>query len=111
MSQLPVYVSQAAVPLGLKWYPGDPVNLSWIVDAEDWSGTYTAKVRRTERPDSTELATLTVTATYSSQNDQTTFTVTLSDALSDNVPPGMWYWSCRATAGLTRFAGPVIVDE
>jgi len=110
MADLPVFVSQEAIALGLKWYPGDPVNLSWIVDAEDWSGTYTGHVRTTERPTSTVLATLTVTATYSSQNDQTTFTVTLSDALSDAVTEGMWWWSCRVNNGLTRFSGPVICN-
>lgn len=99
------YVSQAATNLGLKWYPGDPVNLSWYVKGADWSGTYTAKLRQYEDPASAEIATFTVTATYSAGTQQTTFTVTLATAVDE----GDYWWSCKQTGGVTRFSGPVFV--
>lgn len=104
-----VFAGQQAYELGLAWYPGDPVSLSWRVLNVDWSGTYTAKVRKFADPTSTELATLTVTATYDAGQERTTFTVTLSDAASDAIAEGKYWWSCRQSAGLTRFSGPVEV--
>ena len=100
------YVSQDAVELGLKWYPGDPVNLQWRVAAADWSGSYTAKLRQYEDPSSTELATFTVTATYDAVNLWTTFTITLATA----IPQGQYWWSCKQTGGQTRFSGQVLVS-
>ena len=101
-----VYVSQDAVALGLMWYPGDPVNLQWRVAAVDWSGTYTAKLRRYEDPASEELATFTVSAVYDAVNLWTTFIVTLSTA----IPQGRYWWSCKQTGGITRFSGLVLVN-
>lgn len=100
------YVSQAATALGLKWYPSDPVNMTWYVKGVDWSGTYTAKLRKYEDPASTELGTFTVTATYSAPNTWTVFTITMATA----IPQGEYWWSCKETTGVTRFSGPVIVD-
>ena len=100
------YVSQDAVDLGLKWYPGDSVNMTWRVKDANWSGTYVAKLRQYEDPDSAELATFTVTATYDAVNLWTDFTLTLSTAID----AGCYWWSCKSTGGLTRFSGPVIVS-
>jgi hypothetical protein len=100
-----IYVSQDAVDLGLKWYPGDPVNLQWRVADVNWSGTYTAKLRKGENPATTELATFTVTAVYDAVNLWTTFTVTLATA----IPQGTYWWSCKQTGGITRFSGQVLI--
>lgn len=102
-----VFANQDAYEIGLEWYPGDPVSLSWIAEGVDWHGTYTAAVREFSDPDSAVLATFTVTAIHSSNH--TTFTLTLTDAQSDAVPAGTWWFSCREVAGVTRFSGPVNV--
>jgi hypothetical protein len=101
-----VYVSQDAIPLGLKWYPGDVVSLQWRVTPVDWSGTYVAKLRKYDDPASEEIATFTVTAVYDSDEEWTTFTVTLATA----VPQGQYWWSCKQNGTLTRFSGLVLVD-
>lgn len=101
-----VFVSQDAIALGLEWYPGDPVNLQWRVAANDWSGTYTAKLRKYADPSSQEIATFTVSAVYDAVNLWTTFTVTTSTA----VPAGEYWWSCKQTGGVTRFSGLVLVN-
>lgn len=100
------YISQGAVPLGLKWYPSDTVNLQFYVKNYNWAGTYTAKLRQYEDPASTELATFTVTATYDTPNTRTLFVVTLATAITQ----GEYWWSCKQSTGLTRFSGPVIVS-
>jgi hypothetical protein len=102
-------LSQDAIDLELKWYKGDPVSLSWKVLDVDWSGTYTAGVYK-DATAATLLQAITISATYSAVTGDTTFTATISDADSDNVGAGLWYWKCRQTAGLTRFAGAVRVD-
>ena len=101
-----IYVSQDAIALGLQWYPGDPVSLEWRVADTDWSGSYVAKLRKYEAPDSTEVATFTVSAVYDAVNLWTTFTVTLATAVAE----GQYWWSCKATGGVTRFSGLVIVS-
>ena len=103
-------LSQNAIDLTLKWYVGDPVSLSWKVLDVNWSGTYTGAVY-TDNTASTQLAAFTVTATHDVPSNDTTFTVTMSDATSDSVPAGLWFYKIRQTAGLTRFAGAVIVNE
>ena len=102
-------LSQDAIDLELGWYKGDPVSLSFKVLDVDWSGTYTAGVYK-DATAATLLQALTVSATYSAVTGDTTFTLTMSDADSDNVAGGLWYWKCRQQNGLTRFAGPVRVD-
>lgn len=99
-----VYVSQDALNLGLKWYPNDTVDLQFYVKDVNWAGTYTAKLRKYQDPTSEELATFTITATYS--NPDTLFRV----QLSTNIGEGEYWWSCTSSADLTRFAGPVIVS-
>ena len=101
-----VYVSQDAIPLGLKWYPGDSVNLQWRATPVDWSGTYVAKLRKYDNPSSEEIATFTVTAVYDAGQEWTTFTVTLATS----VPEGQYWWSCKQNGVLTRFSGLVIVS-
>ena len=100
-------ISQSNFELALRWYKGDPVSLSWKVIGANWTGTYTAGIYKDETA-ATLLATATVTATYATLD--TTFVFTLSDAASDSVPAGLWYYKVREAAGLTRFAGPVQVD-
>ena len=101
-----VYVSQDAVPIGLEWYPGDPVNLEWRVTPVDWSGTYVAKLRKYADPASEEIATFSVSAVWDAVNLYTTFTVTLATA----VPTGQYWWSCKQSGGVTRFSGLVLVN-
>lgn len=101
-----VYVSQDAIPLGLKWYPGDTVSLQWRVTPVDWSGTYVAKLRKYDNPASEEVATFTVSAVWDSVNLYTTFTVTLATA----VPEGQYWWSCKQNGVITRFSGLVLVS-
>jgi hypothetical protein len=101
-----VFVSQDAIDIALKWYPNDPVNLSLRVNDVDWSGTYTATVRATSDTSSAVVATLTTTAVYDSVNKYTTFTFTTST----QIPAGLYYWACKQSGGVTRFAGEVYVD-
>ena len=101
-----VYVSQDAIPLGLKWYPGDSVSLQWRVTPVNWSGTYVAKLRKYDNPASEEVATFTVSAVWDAVNLYTTFTVTLATA----VPEGQYWWSCKQDGVITRFSGLVIVS-
>ena len=101
-----VYVSQDAIPLGLKWYPGDAVSLQWRVTPVDWSGTYVAKLRKYDNPASEEVATFTVSAVWDAVNLYTTFTVTLASA----VPEGQYWWSCKQNGTITRFSGLVLVS-
>jgi hypothetical protein len=101
-----VFVSQDAIDLGLKWYPGDAVSLQWRVTPVDWSGTYVAKLRKNESPTSQEIATFTVTAVFDPGQEWTTFTVTLATAIAQ----GEYWWSCKQNATLTRFSGLVIVS-
>ena len=101
-----LFVSQEAVDLGLQWYPGDPVSLTWRVADVNWSGTYVAKLRANADTNSTEIATFTVTATYDPGQEWTTFVVTLATSVAQ----GPYYWSCKQTGGVTRFAGDVYVD-
>ena len=101
-----IYVSQDAVPIGLQWYPGDPVNLQWRVAAVNWSGTYVAKLRKYEDPTSEELGTFTVNAVYDETNLWTEFTITMSTAIAQ----GQYWWSCKEVGGITRFSGLVLVS-
>lgn len=100
------YVSQAAESVGLKWYPGDTVDLQFYVKGVDWSGTYVAKLREYEEPDAPELATFTVTATYDAGNTRTLFRIQLATAIEQ----GCYWWSCKHSSGITRFSGAVIVN-
>lgn len=100
-------ISQSPFDLQLEWYAGDPVSLSWKVLGVNWSGTYTGGVYK-DVACTQLLATATITATYSSPD--TTFVFSLSDAASDAVPAGLWYWKVREQAGLTKFAGSAEVD-
>ena len=101
-----VYVSQDAIPLGLKWYQGDSVRLQTKVTPVNWSGTYVAKLRKYADPASEEIATFTVTATWDAVALETTFTVTLATA----IPQGQYWWSCKQNGTITRFSGLVQVD-
>lgn len=100
------YISQDAVDIGLKWYPNDPVNLSFRVANVNWAGTYTAAVRQNSETSSTVICSLTVSAVYDSVNLWTTFTFTTNTPVAS----GQYWWACKQTGGVTRFSGPVIVD-
>lgn len=106
MSISTIYVSQDAISLGLQWYPGDPVSLSWRVADVNWSGTYVAKLRENQNPTSAEILTFTVTAVYDAVELWTTFTVTTNTA----VAAGDYWWSCKLQGGVTRFSGMVVVS-
>jgi hypothetical protein len=101
-----VFVSQDAVDIGLKWYPNDPVNLSFRVADVNWAGSYTATVRENSSTSSAVICSLNVTAVYDAVNLYTTFTFTTST----QVPSGSYWWSCKQVGGVTRFSGQVLVD-
>lgn len=101
-----IYVSQDAIDIGLKWFPNDPVNLSFRVADVDWSGSYTAVVRQNSDVSSSIVCTFSVTAVYDNVNLYTTFTF----ITATQVPSGLYWWSCKQNGGLTRFSGQVIVD-
>lgn len=102
-------LSQAPFDVELRWYSGDPVSLSCKVLDVNWAGTYTGGVYR-DAACTNLLAALTVTASFDSPSGDTTFTFTMSDAVSDSVPAGFWFYKVRETSGLTKFSGSVVVD-
>lgn len=103
-------ISQDACELNLRWVAADPVSLSFIVRDVDWSGSYTAQVRKRQNPTSDLLGTLTVSATYLAGTG-TTFVLSMSQALSTAIPAGSWYWDLQQVAGVTRFRGSVEVVQ
>lgn len=98
-------LSQAPENVGLEWTFGDVVSIAATVLDVDWSGTYTAEVRRADDPTSTKFADLTITAVYAAPD--TALTIGLAD--STDVPVGLWWWSMRQTGGTTRLHGTVRV--
>lgn len=101
-----VFVSQDAIDIGLKWYPNDPVNLSFRVADVNWAGSYTAAVRANSDASSAVVCSLTVSAVYDAVNLWTTFTFTTST----QVAGGNYWWACKQNGGMTRFSGLVVVD-
>lgn len=100
-----VTLSQDAQALDLAWVEGDPISLAFSVADVDWSGTYTAQVRRSAASDEVLLA-LTVTATFNTPD--TDFTITAS-AAANTVPAGTLAWDMQQTGGVTRLSGAVRV--
>ncbi len=100
-------ISQAAYRLDFGWEFGDPVSLSFVVEAENLAGTYECVVRDSERGGKV-LAAPTVTATYI-PNDGTNFEVQLTD--STEVPIGRWWFAITEVNGVTRFSGRVQVGD
>lgn len=101
-------LSQDACELNLEWVAGDPVSLAFVVDQVDWSGTYVAQVRRKQNPSAELLGTLIVSAVYTA-GVGTAFTLTMSEANSENVPAGSWWWDMQEVNGVTRLRGTVHV--
>lgn len=101
-------ISQDACELNLRWVAGDPISLSFIVKDIDWSGVYTAQIRRRQNPTSELLGSLTVSATYLAGTG-TTFVLSMLKALSELVPSGTWFWDLQQSAGVTRLRGQVEV--
>lgn len=83
-----------------------------ILDA-DWSGTYTAQIRK-KATDTTVLATLVVTATYTPLpgSGDTDFVLSLSAADSRTLGVGKFVWDLQDTGlELTRLTGAVEVSQ
>lgn len=102
-------ISQDAGVVHIEWIRGDPISLAFTVENVNWSGAYTAQVRRSQDPTSDLLGTLTVVATFSSPN--TGFVLSMSAANSLLIPAGVWAWDLQATGSVTRLRGRAIVVE
>ncbi len=101
-------LSQDAKQLNLKWVHGDPVSLGFTVKNVDWSGTYTAQIRKAQISTSALLGALTVTATLVGAD--TVFTLTMSAVNSALIPAGNHFWDLQQTGGVTRLRGVVEVE-
>lgn len=100
-------ISQDASELGLRWVQGDVVGLQFTVEDNDWSGSYTAQIRRSRNASAQLLGTLTVTATLNGTD--TDFTLAMSALNSAAIPHGTYYWDLQQTGGVTRLWGSVEV--
>lgn len=126
----PVKITQAALTgFILEWTANDPVVLSFVQrDAAPLDGDYTCHVRTEHDAADPPLAELTVTTTIVDGDFDTTgaadFTtdptgdhllVTFSLADSTNVPASPpktpYVFDAQADAGVTRWAGRVVVKE
>lgn len=105
-------ISQAAAEIGtFIWTEGDPISLSWRVDA-DWSGNYICQVRKTRKVTGLLLGTFTVTAVYNQAPylGETVFTMTMSEHDSKLIPAGKYFTDLQVINGVTRIWGGVRVD-
>lgn len=101
-------LSQDASELDLEWIQADPVSLAFTVQGVDWSGVYTAQIRRKALgADSPLLGTLTVVSALNGTD--TDFTLSMSQANSASIPVGLWAWDLQQTGGVTRLKGSVKV--
>lgn len=102
-------VSQEAVEIGpFKWTEGDRVELTWYVEA-DWSGTYTAQIRKHRRVTSTLIGEFTVVATYDGGTERTTFVMSIAQVDSADIRRGTYVTDVQSDDGLTRVWGECIV--
>lgn len=83
---------------------GDPISLTFTVADVDWSGSYTAQVRKRQNPTAELLGTLTVSASYTA-GVGTTFVLSMTAILSNDIPAGSWYWDMQQVGGVTRLRG------
>ena len=100
-------ISQDASELGLEWIQGDPIALAFTVQNVDWSGPYTAQIRRRPLMTSELMGTLIVSATLNAGS--TDFTLTMTDVASSQIPVGTYHWDLQQTGGVTRLKGTVQV--
>lgn len=100
-------LTQDAGELNLEWIEGDPVSMAVVVQAVDWSGTYTAQIRAVPGLTQPLVGTLTAVATYSAPD--TTFLLTMSAVNSALILAGSYVWDLQQTAGPTRLRGRVHV--
>lgn len=102
-------LDQDAEGLDLRWIFGDPINLQFMVQSVDWSGSYTAQVRRGRTRADLLMITLTVVATLVGAD--TTFALTATSGNSLLVPAGgEYYWDLQQTGFRTRLKGRVYVE-
>lgn len=106
MTAVPL-LTQEAECLDLGWTAFDPVELSFVVVGADWSGDYTAQIRKRRTRDSQLLAELDVVAVYAAPD--TTFTFTLTDSSTARFPGG--FWDMQQTDGRTRLRGRVLISR
>jgi hypothetical protein len=100
-------LTQDAGELNLEWVEGDPISVAIVVQAVDWSGTYTAQIRAVPGLTQPLVGTLTVVATYSAPD--TTFLLTMSAANSALILAGAYVWDLQQATGPTRLRGRVTV--
>jgi len=72
---------------------GSPLDETFVIPGEDWSGTYVGQVVTDKEPPEL-LATLIVTALYNGTNTQFTL---YSDAMM--LLPGKYHWAVRSSEG------------
>lgn len=102
-------ISQAAQQIGpFAWTEGDPVSLSWQV-AADWSGDYTAQIRKTHTPTGTLIGEFTVTADFDPGTGRTTFVQAITEADSQPIKAGSYFTDIQEVGGPTRVWGKVTV--
>ena len=107
-TKIPV-LTQEPTSLDLAWRVGDAVLMGFTILAADWSGTYTAQIRK-KATDTTVLATLVVTATFNTPD--TDFVLSLSAADSRTLGVGKFVWDLQDTGlELTRLTGAVEVSQ
>lgn len=97
-------ISQAAAQIpALSWTAGDPVSLSFRVDA-DWSGNYSCQIRESRSPTAELVGELAVLAEWDTPAypDQTLFTLSMVEADSLEVAPGSYFCDIQMTGGVTR---------
>lgn len=103
-------LSQDADSLDLQWIFGDPIDLEFLVQGVNWTGSYTAQVRHGRTRTDTLMLTLAVVASLVGVDTQ--FVMTASSANSLLVPAGgQYYWDLQQTGFRTRLKGRVFVES
>lgn len=104
-----VLLSQKPLPISLEWVQGDPVSLSFTVEAQVWSGTHTAAVYASRKEGASKMADLDVTVTVVGGNSQVSMTMDVT--ASQGVGVGTWAWVMLDGQGRHRAMGQVKVLE
>lgn len=101
-------ISQAAQLIGpFVWTEGDPVSLAWSV-AADWSGDYTAQIRKTHTATGTLVGEFTITADF--DGSLTNFVMTIAEVDSVPIKASSYFTDVQEVGGPTRVWGKVIVQ-
>lgn len=85
---------------------GAPIDETWTIKGEDWSGTYVAQMITTDEVP-TLVASMTATAVYTAPNTQVSIFAPRSTMLG--VAPGTYRWAMRDTDGWVPFRGMIVV--